>query len=369
MNNQRAKDERKKEKINIYRYLNRFKLKKKQPKIKPSTFSQKLNSQSIKNITSNNQRIEPIIDNRIKARLESNLLFLVANNQGNLNDKQMKSPENRFILNDLSNEVEKSNDKQSPFHMMEFKRPEYGTNAMGSFAFDTIENQIRANYGDEAPTLSGISVDFFEKPIECTNTTFMRNEFDCFQREKLESDSITCYESPVLKDNILKKQTKYAKLSPQCDAFDSLECKSEYTTNAMGFATIENQTQPNYDDELPMIGGISSRFSENRLKYAKSTFEREEFSLLPISSKLSYKKIKIEAVNSGSWSREKKASSMPKNTEREHRRKYKIRIKTTNISERSLFPSVKSSSVLNLNVAAKNVYHINNNKKQLIQRM
>lgn len=189
----------------MMRYLTRFKLKKKQHQIQPRTF---LNSQGL-----TTRRLQPpapveakkpIISNNVKARLESNLQYLLQNqnviatrvkqpesyislqvnklkaaakkNHGkketskvNANDRVTSSesgPGTKSNRNDV-NEIRSHKSPQEPRRVRPSKSVSFEFDNSDSFDFDveTVENQIRAGYGSTAPSLSGVPSDFFKSSM------------------------------------------------------------------------------------------------------------------------------------------------------------------------------------------------------------
>lgn len=185
----------------MMRYLTRFKLKKKQHRIQPRTY---LNSRGLctrrLNPTAPVGIEKPIISNNVKARLESDLQYLLQNQ--NMIETRVKQPESYISLLDdkLNPAVESSRSgnkvikdrvtiSESAFHSKDEVNEMRMTQSCGvdllqksqrvhssksvtfqndggnSFDFDTVENQIRVGYGSEAPSLTGVPSDFFHGSV------------------------------------------------------------------------------------------------------------------------------------------------------------------------------------------------------------
>lgn len=202
---------------NIMRYLTRFKLQKKQHKIQPRTFSNSLGL-SIRRLESTKsvENKTPIINSNVKARLESNLQYLLQN-QNNL-VKRIKQPESyvslavnkinaskrygksETVINRAKNDENQTKSSAScsdprirsnengvvlsvPHTQMSRKdytqvSKSFQSNDNSSFAFDTIQNQVRAEFGNAKLASSG---DFFNKPENKNRTD---NQMDWFSDEQ-----------------------------------------------------------------------------------------------------------------------------------------------------------------------------------------
>lgn len=196
----------------MMRYLTRFKLKKKQPRILPRTFA---NSQglSIRRLqpTPSVEIKKPIINNNVRARLESNLQYLLQNQNKVI--KRFRQPESYISLkvNKTKATVNKSNGKNrntadeaktghsggkcfgsrpDPLvksnendvieiqsfksisksrHNSRNKANSFHFDDNSSFAFDTFENEVRAGDGSKVPSLSGVSSGFFKDSLNQNN--------------------------------------------------------------------------------------------------------------------------------------------------------------------------------------------------------
>lgn len=186
----------------MIRYFARHKLKKKQPRIRPRTF---LNTQGLCTArlkpatqTSKNEGHKPVINNNVKARLESNLKHLLEHQNGvvrrvkpaesyfslkfdkpkipknakqtaNENQSHQSNKTQKSELRPSESRKENSNDGESfsfptrPYKPKQVQRKPSSplvVDTPSSFGFDTIKDQIRAGDGYATPFLSGFRSDF-----------------------------------------------------------------------------------------------------------------------------------------------------------------------------------------------------------------
>lgn len=184
------------------RYLGRFKLKKKQRQILPRTYA---NSQGLsrlrlqQTVTSAPAIKKPILSNNVKARLESNLQYLLENQK--MVPTRVKQAESYLSLpidepkrvvdqNRSGNKTSKTNtfaisrtdssagSRGNKHHDIEPQISGFNQNLSlvrvptpksptffgddDSFTFDTVESQTRAGGGMKTPALSGVSSSFFK---------------------------------------------------------------------------------------------------------------------------------------------------------------------------------------------------------------
>lgn len=134
----------------MLRYLNRFKLKKKQIKYKPRTYA---NLQGINSLRSQNavniEAPKPIIRESVKARLDCNLnALLQLDNEKKINDNIRRiKPQESYINMEMN--VARKKPKQNPHQKeadLESEQDQLSKNDHSEFAFEPLNSDYRSDF-------------------------------------------------------------------------------------------------------------------------------------------------------------------------------------------------------------------------------